>query len=167
VELSREAFDEQNFEVHNRLSNVLQKNPNVKYFLIEIERPVVSQLAKKNNHPEMLGIPYISPQEEKQLFGKNTIALGKAVKPDDIYQYVTDLMLNTIKIAGNLPWQTMWEKSSLGNGKQATNYESKKPYRGINFFLLNFELKFSKEGPYMDWKDWENPYFLTVKQIEK
>ena len=94
--------------------------------------------------------------------------LNKAVSPDDIYQYITDLVLNTIEKVGNLPWQTTWEKTGFSDGKQATNFESKKGYRGINFFLLNFEVKQDEDGQeYMEQINFENPYFLTFKQIEK
>ncbi len=94
--------------------------------------------------------------------------LGKPVSPDDIYQYVTDLIINTIKKTANLPWQKSWSKSGLSDGKEATNYESKKGYRGINFFLLNFEVKTDKNGDgYLSMINWKNPFFLTFKQIQK
>lgn len=113
---------------------------------------------------DLPGLDYIPPYISAEDF----TGLNKAVSPDDIYQYITDLMINTIKKVGSLPWERNWEKTGLSNGKEATNYESKKGYRGINFFLLNFEVKEDEEGEkYLDIKNWENPYFLTFKQIEK
>ena len=94
--------------------------------------------------------------------------LNKAVSPDDIYQYITDLMINTIKKVGNLPWQRSWKKTAFSDGDQAINFESKKGYRGINFFLLNFEVKTDEKGEkYLAPRNFENPYFLTFNQIEK
>ncbi|MDP2687515.1 MAG: zincin-like metallopeptidase domain-containing protein [Aequorivita sp.] len=103
---------------------------------------------------------YITPEE--------FTGLNKAVSPDDIYQFITDLMINTIKNVGSLPWEMTWEKTAFSEGKQAINYESKKGYRGVNFFLLNFKVEYDKNGePYLVSRISENPYFLTFKQIEK
>ena len=111
--------------------------------------------------PGLDAIPdYISPEE--------FTGLNKAVSPDEIYQYITNLMINTIKTVGSLPWERSWEKTSFSDGKQALNFESKKGYRGINFFLLNFKVELDKDGqPYLVSRISNNPYFLTFKQIEK
>src|SRR5690606_31523694 len=45
--------------------------------------------------------PYISAEDYH--------GLNKAVSPDEIYQYITDLMLKRIEEAGSLPWHQMWE----------------------------------------------------------
>lgn len=87
--------------------------------------------------------------------------LNKAVSPDDIYQYITDLILKRIEKADSLPWHTMWENTpDAANFKTYYNFESKKAYRGINFMLLNLD-----EFGNLVFR--ENPYFLTFKQIEK
>ncbi|MFC4219005.1 ArdC family protein [Flagellimonas marina] len=100
--------------------------------------------------------------------GYGNQGLGAAVTPDDIYQYVTDLIINTINSSKRLPWQKSWEMTGLSDGLEATNYETKKPYRGVNYFLLNFEVKMDKKGRgVLVPKKWKNPYFLTFKQIEK
>src|SRR5699024_3896567 len=84
-----------------------------------------------------------------------------------IYQYITNLIIETIKEVGHLPWQRSWEKTSFSKGKQAINFESKKPYRGINYFLLNFEVKVKDNKSYLVRRKLENPYFLTFNQIKK
>lgn len=123
--------------------------------------PMAIEQVSSYDLPGLDEIPdYISAEE--------FTGLNKAVSPDEIYQYITDLVLNTIEKVGNLPWQTTWEKTGFSDGKQATNFESKKGYRGINFFLLNFEVKQDEDGQeYMEQINFENPYFLTFKQIEK
>ncbi|MFD2827166.1 zincin-like metallopeptidase domain-containing protein [Leeuwenhoekiella polynyae] len=127
------------------------------YFDINIGAPVIEEIPN-----------YITdnlPFEENP--DEDYTGLNKAVSPDEIYQYITDLVINTIKEVGHLPWQREWEKTSLFNGWQAINYDSKKGYRGINFVLTNFEVKITAEGPALFPRDLSNPYFLTFNQIEK
>lgn len=157
--LLKKAEAEGQTHILNNLKTLLSSYPDAKRFDIELSNPQ-EEILQENLLP---GIDYMAIPEEGE-----TPGLGKPVSPDDIYQMITDVMINTIKIAGELPWQNMWEKSSLSEGLTATNFESKKAYRGINFFLLNFDTKVDEDGnPYMGWKNWENPYFLTFKQIEK
>jgi antirestriction protein ArdC len=56
--------------------------------------------------------------------------------------------------SGQVAWQQQWE----GNGlpEMATNAISKKPYAGINFFVLNMGLRAN-----------QSPYFATFKQIQQ
>ncbi len=92
-------------------------------------------------------------------------SLGKPVSPNDIYNYITDLILNTIKEVGHLPWQKEW----VGSGSEgvARNYVSKKPYSGANF-ILNFDIKFDKKGkPYLVPIKFKQPYYLTFNQIKE
>ncbi len=93
--------------------------------------------------------------------------LEKAVSPDEIYQYITDLMLNTIKEVGHLPWQKEWKESSLANGSEALNWKTKKKYRGINYFLLNFQEAIVDGKIVMVPRKFTNPYFLTFNQIKE
>ncbi len=94
----------------------------------------------------------------------NAVGLGKPVSPNDIYDMVTDLMINTIKEVGHLPWQQEWKGSG---GFEAKNYVTKKPYSGINFFLLNFDFKKDKNGKkYLVPIEFTQPYYLTFNQIE-
>lgn len=94
----------------------------------------------------------------------NAVGLSKPVSPNDIYDMVTDLMINTIKEVGHLPWQQEWKGSG---GFEAKNYVTKKPYSGINFFLLNFDFKKDKNGKkYLVPIEFIQPYYLTFNQIE-
>lgn len=107
---------------------------------------------------EFYGIEYIENPDDD--FREN-----KAVEPDEIYQTITDHIINTIEEKGHLPWQKEWDDTGLYKGRFATNFISKKPYRGINFFLLNFEQKIINDKPVLVQKEFENPYFLTFNQI--
>lgn len=53
------------------------------------------------------------------------------------------MIINTIEKVGHLPWQKDWVGS--GSDGAAKNYVSKKEYTGANF-LLNFDIKFDKDG---------------------
>ena len=106
-------------------------------------------------------LPFDVPKDE------DYNGLAKAVSPDEIYQYITDLMVNTIKKVGHLPWQMEWEKTAMYNGHQAINYDSKKGYRGINFFLTNFIVEIQDGKEVAVPRDLSNPYFLTFNQIKK
>lgn len=63
----------------------------------------------------------------------------------DVYQTITDLIIERLE-KGIVPWQSSW-----GSFGPACNYITKKPYRGINYFLLN-----SLGHTY--------PFYLTFKQ---
>lgn len=107
--------------------------------------------------------------EEKPnyLNDSETSGLKKPVSPDQIYQYITDLIINTIHKDGLLPWQKDWKSSGLATGELAYNYKSKKEYRGINFFLLNFAIVLEDEEPVLKFVKYDNPAFLTVNQINQ
>jgi len=138
-----------------KLFKLLEENDNEE-FKIKLSQYELDKLAEE----DLPGLEYAAPDEEFE-------GLQKAVSPDEIYQYITDLMINTIKEVGDLPWQREWDKTALFNGYQATNFDSKKGYRGINFVLLNFEVKIINGVHTLVPKNWENPFFLTFKQIEK
>lgn len=180
VSLASLAIKEKQQSVHTRINRLLKSHLRSEIFKIEISKKAKWVVAKKKKkavalpkeklslsglgatNDELHGISQL-PYAEADNYG-----LGKAVSPDDIYQYVTDLIINTISKENLLPWQRSWEKTGLSDGKEATNYESKKGYRGINFFLLNFEVKRDKDGNgFLVFKKWKNPYFLTFNQIEK
>jgi antirestriction protein ArdC len=104
-------------------------------------------------------IPYFS-QSDNQNFG-----LGKAVSPNEIYNYITQVMINTIKHVGHLPWQQEWTGS--GSGKEAMNFVSKNPYTGINFFLLNFKIVRKGDVDIIEPIEFIEPYYLTFNQIKE
>lgn len=72
---------------------------------------------------------------------------GKARK--DLYQEVTDKLVKMMEEGVN-PWAKPWTDSK---GAVPMNYKTKKPYRGINFFLLSLSFN--------------DPYFLTYKQAQE
>lgn len=91
--------------------------------------------------------------------------LNGAVTPDEIYSYITDLLINTINKVGHLPWQKEWTGS--GASGSAMNYASKKEYTGANF-LLNFDVKFDEYYmPYLVPIHFIQPYYLTFNQIKE
>jgi len=67
---------------------------------------------------------------------------------DKAMEKITNFMLNAIKTQKRLPWVKPWNCT----GVPAMNYVSKRPYSGINAFIFGF-------------MPFENPYFLTFKQI--
>ena len=150
------AHLEQDEQTHlaNKLTLLLAEYPDTEQFNINLDVPgdEIPQAAL------LRGLEYVEDPDDEGA------GLNKAVSPNEIYQYITELMINTIKEVGHLPWQKGWEDSGLAVGKEAQNFESKKGYRGINFFLLNF--KINPKG-YLEPVIWENPYFLTFNQIEK
>jgi antirestriction protein ArdC len=118
-----------------------------------------------------LGNPAVECEEsvlhglEYRSIADNLRGLGKPVSPNDIYDYVTKLIVNTIKKVGHLPWQKEW--IGLGNEGQAKNYVSKKPYTGANF-LLNFDIKNDEKGEaYLVPIKFIQPYYLTFNQIKE
>ncbi|MFN3753298.1 zincin-like metallopeptidase domain-containing protein [Flavobacterium sp.] len=122
-----------------------------------------------------LASPYVeTPIDESMLHGLEYISeeaeftgLGKPVSPNDIYNYVTDLIINTIKKVGHLPWQKEWVGG--GSENEAKNYVSKKTYNGINFVLLNFDIKLDKLTGYnyLVPIKFIQPYYLTFNQIQE
>jgi len=72
----------------------------------------------------------------------------------DVYAIVTEKIVEALE-KGVIPWQKTW-KSPMGEA--ATSFSTKKPYRGINAFLLSLaSLIHGKQCP----------YWATYKQIEK
>ena len=68
-----------------------------------------------------------------------------------VYDIVTSKVLEAMD-EGNIPWHKPWKLQF--NIRMPHNLVSKKPYRGINIFMLAF-------APY------DSPYWLTFKQCQK
>ncbi len=64
----------------------------------------------------------------------------------DVYQIVTDRILRLLE-AGTVPWHQPWK------GLPPQNLVSRKPYRGINVFLLNTAR-------------YTSPFWLTFRQVQ-
>jgi antirestriction protein ArdC len=71
----------------------------------------------------------------------------------DLYQVITDKILDEIEKTGKLNWVKEW-KTKRGTNVFPMNGITKKRYEGINFFLLSMH-------------DYSNPYWLTYKQVEQ
>ena len=152
----KKAKEQEQTQIAEKIEAILSQYDDA-YFDVNIDSPFIEETP----HYILDNLPFEETPEEEYT------GLNKAVSPDEIYQYITDLVINTIKAVGHLPWQREWEKTSLFNGWQAINYDSKKGYRGINYVLTNFEVKMTEEGPALFPRDLSNPYFLTFNQIEK
>lgn len=138
-----------------RLSNLLRANKET-LFTIEIHDFVDTMGLSAAEQAIIL--PSLEYHSEDDAQGLNAVA------QDDIYNYITDLILNTIEKVGHLPWQKEW----VGSGAEGTakNYVSKKEYTGANF-LLNFDIKFDEDGrPYLVPIKFIQPYYLTFNQIK-
>ena len=97
------------------------------------------------------GIDYFpeAPDDETQ-------GLGKPVPAADIYKMVTDKIIGMLKSASPTDYHRAWKDDAFFI---PLNYDSKKPYRGVNRLLLQERIGFAGE--------FRNPYFLTFKQIKK
>lgn len=69
---------------------------------------------------------------------------------DAIYQMVTDRIVDALE-AGTVPWQKPWKVTGLHR-----NFNSKRPYRGINQFLL--DMVAADQG-------YDSPYWVTYKKL--
>jgi len=96
------------------------------------------------------GMECVEPDEEFE-------GLEKAVSPDDIYQMITDKMLDKLKEASGKGYKKKWKTQNEEGYLIPFNFDSKKPYRGINMVLLTNGMS----------QVLKNPYFLTFKQIQK
>lgn len=143
--------------IAKRLSNLLRQNKDA-VFEIQIN-DFVDTLGLTGAEQEII-LPSLEYHSEKDLeTGLN------GVSPDDIYSYITDLILNTIQKVGHLPWQKEWVGSGIDG--TAKNYVSKKEYTGANF-LLNFDIKFDDNGKgYLVPINFKQPYYLTFNQIRE
>jgi antirestriction protein ArdC len=139
-----------------RINNLLNQNKETR-FLIEIQDFIdVSGLSGTEQNIILPSLEYHSEDDAEGLNG---------VSQDDIYSYITELILNTIEKVGHLPWQKDW----IGSGSEGTakNYVSKKEYSGVNF-LLNFDVKFDEDGRgYLVLIKFTQPYYLTFNQIKE
>lgn len=136
--------DEQTHVV-SRLQSILNDYPENKYFNIQLTTPAVEIIPNS--------IINCLDCEESQ---DDENGLNKGVSTNDIYQMITDKMIQLIKDANSGDWKQSWNGKFYGKGYMIPyNFESKKRYRGVNVFLLTdgFGLL-------------ENPFFLTFKQIE-
>lgn len=110
----------------------------------------IDQSSFENNY---LGLETFSEQ-----YYNNLGSLGNA--SNKAYDYITGNILKMIEKEKNLFWRKPW-KLREKFGLYAQNYITKKPYNGINSFMLNFVY------PTLRNKDFDLPYFLTFNQIKE
>lgn len=158
VRIAQEAEEAEQPEVVARLSAILDNYPD-EYFEINVTSPAIEVLPAS-----VLGcLDCITDPEDTQNLG-----LGKKVTPQDIYQLITDKMIQAIKEATGRGYKKKWKDGYVtdANGEPLEgyliphNFVSKKPYRGINMWLLS---KFNG----LQILPQKNPFYLTFKQIEK
>ncbi len=97
------------------------------------------------------GIDYFeqAPDDETQ-------GLGKPIPAADIYKMITDKIIKMLKSTKASDYKKTWEDDAFFI---PINFDSKKPYRGVNRMLLQERIGLTEA--------FANPYFLTFKQIKK
>lgn len=97
------------------------------------------------------GIDYFpeAPDDEAQ-------GLGKPVPAADIYKMITDKIVSMLKSTKASDYKKTWKDDAFFI---PLNFDSKKPYRGVNRMLLQERIGLTEA--------FANPYFLTFKQIKK
>ncbi|MEN2415549.1 zincin-like metallopeptidase domain-containing protein [Flavobacterium mesophilum] len=91
--------------------------------------------------------------EQETADHEETHGLGKPVTPDAIYDMITKRMLDLIKSANKGDYKRAWNDEGY---LIPYNFESKKPYKGVNSLMLT---------PIFGTLD--NPYYLTFNQIKE
>lgn len=148
TELQTQAKQEHVFEIDQRIKAILLAHPKSDDFEITSVTPKIIAAERSS----LCGLEHI--ENDAQLEG-----LGKSVSPNDVYDMVTKKVLAVINSKNKLPWTSPW-KSVEKYGFPASNFVSKKPYRGINAILLHPDMNPQREP-------FDIPYFLTFKQIQK
>lgn len=132
---------EEQTDVIYRLSKVLNDYPKSKEFDFEIDRPATEQVPVSF----LRGLDYIYEPLEN-------LGLGKAVSASEIYDMITNKMLDLISAANKGDYKRAWKEEGY---TVPYNFISKKAYRGVNAFML---------APFFELLD--NPYYLTFKQVK-
>ena len=97
------------------------------------------------------GIDYFEEAPDDKAQG-----LGKPIPAADIYKMITDKVISMFKNAKASDYHRAWKDDAFFI---PLNFDSKKPYRGVNRLLLQERIGLTEAFP--------NPYFLTFKQIKK
>ena len=97
------------------------------------------------------GVDYFEEAPDDEAKG-----LGKPVPAADIYKMITDKVISMFKNAKASDYHRAWKDDAFFI---PLNFDSKKPYRGVNRLLLQERIGFA--GAF------RNPYFLTFNQIKK
>jgi len=97
------------------------------------------------------GIDYFEEAPDDEAKG-----LGKPIPAADIYKMITDKVISMFKNAKAGDYHRPWKDDAFFI---PINFDSKKPYKGVNRLLLQERIGFA--GAF------RNPYFLTFNQIKK
>jgi len=97
------------------------------------------------------GIDYFEEAPDDKAQG-----LGKPIPAADIYKMITDKIIKMLKSTKASDYKKTWEDDAFFI---PLNFDSKKPYRGVNRMLLQERIGLTEA--------FANPYFLTFKQIKK
>jgi antirestriction protein ArdC/type IV secretory pathway ATPase VirB11/archaellum biosynthesis ATPase len=134
------ANKEEQYQISDRLGRILLLNPDDEKFNIDIVFPATE-------------IPQVSMLNGFINFEENIEnGLNKPVPPAEIYQMITDKVVNMVKKANAKDYKRKWEVKGY---MIPFNFVSKKRYRGVNHLMLT-ELEII-----------ENPFFLTFDQVNK
>ncbi|MGG8495967.1 zincin-like metallopeptidase domain-containing protein [Tenacibaculum sp. TC6] len=123
--------------------------------IVKVTKTTKTSVTKITIDADILaGLEYIQEDDSELQNG-----LGKAVSPQQIYQMVTDKIIDRLKTTKAEDWENVWENGDKQGYLFAYNFMSKKPYKSINQLTLCGSLAMKKLL--------KNPYFLTFKQVEK
>ncbi len=179
-QIIRAAKKEKITEIVNKLSGLLRQFPNEMGF--EFTR--ITPIEIKDDF-EALGIPYLSPELEKEMGTTEIEGLGKRVSNDDIYKMITDKFVKIIDQHDRMPWSSGFndtgaKEAGFSFNNLPINYVSKKYYRGINALVLSmyrFHTEETKGKVYVTSKGFEQGevemieddrlFWLTFKQIKE
>lgn len=144
--LLEKAEKEKHTVISKRVLKVLEAFPD-DTFLIEINNLVEPfGLNGSDDVAGLLGgLDFVPTSED--------VGLGKPVSPSEIYDMVTQRMIDLIKDANKGDYKRAWKEEGY---LIPYNFASKKAYRGVNVLMLT---------PIFGLLD--NPYFLTFNQIQE
>jgi len=186
--LINEAKKQGESEIQDKLCTLLRQYPNQRGFEFTQVTPVVIKQVTPviiKDDFEALGIPYLSPELEKELGTTEIEGLGKRVSNDDIYKMITDKFVKIIDEHDRMPWSSGFndakeKESDFSFNNLPVNYASKKYYRGINALVLSmyrFHTEETKGKVYINSKGFEQGevemieddrlFWLTFKQIKE
>jgi len=139
--------------IYHKLKILLNEHPDIVSFNIKIKQKVAHTTCENliEDYFQGLGIPFM---EDPGVNG-----LGKPVSSEEIYDGITNKIISLL--SQDFDFEEIWSPGTSGF-VYAYNYDSKKPYRGINAVVLGSMHLFDPKEPLL-----ENPYFLTFKQVEK
>ena len=93
----------------------------------------------------------VDPKDRKNPM--NTTTKNPEAQPETrrgVYEMITERIVELLE-QGTVPWRKSW---NTGPGSSPRNLVTKRPYRGVNVFLLG-------AAPY------GSPYWLTMRQVQE